>query len=448
MPAKFVVLSGPICGETFPIEADETTIGRDSRVDLSIPDRLMSRRHCAVKSQSPAGFMLVDLDSSNGTAVNGVPVREHLLEHGDRIRVGDSLLLFLLSAERAAFPDSEGRSEEIEERTARIASVIPIRNPPRRDAPIHDMIGSSPAMRAVYSRIQKIASADCTVLIHGETGTGKELAARAIHQSSSRAAGPFVAVNCAALTDSLLESELFGHERGAFTGAVALKKGKLELAHGGALLLDEIGELAPALQAKLLRALQYREFERVGGTRTIRVDVRLLAATNRDLSDAVETGGFRPDLWYRLNVVSLTMPSLRARRSDIPLLASHFARKHGRGRIIEISREALESLCAYDWPGNVRELENAIESAVVLGSAHMIAKDDLPRTIVERAPIKAGAPAPYHRHVLDAKRQLILDAIEQSGGRFNAAARLLGLNPTYLHRLVRNLNLRDHTVRR
>jgi transcriptional regulator with GAF, ATPase, and Fis domain len=477
MSAKLVAIAGPICGETFPIYGDETTIGRDVNAQLSIPDRLMSRRHCAVYFLPEIGcFTLVDLASANGTQVNGAPVRERVLEHGDRIRVGESLLLFVNGSRgihaaadappridelTARIPTDVEDSERLEEAASGVSGTMGL--PPEggshsaeatEDAsrsdeagPWIDMIGNSAAMRSVYERIRKAAPAACTVLISGETGTGKELAARAIHRHSTRASGPFVAVNCAALTESLLESELFGHEKGAFTGAFSLKKGKLELADGGTVFLDEIGELAPPLQAKVLRALQYHEFERVGGTRTIKVDVRVVAATNRDLTEAVQAGTFREDLWYRLNVLNVAMPPLRARRSDIPLLAAHFASRYG-GRSIQISREALEALHAHDWPGNVRELENAIESAVVLGPADFIVADDLPRSIVgsaNRLPPAAGAP--YHRHVLDAKRQLILDAIERSGGRYTAAAKLLGLNPTYLHRLVRNLNLKD-TARR
>ena len=314
----------------------------------------------------------------------------------------------------------------------------------------HDMVGDSEAMRRVYSRIVKVAPSDCTVLISGETGTGKELAARAIHQNSRRARRPFVAINCAALTESLLESELFGHERGAFTGAVVQKKGKLEVADGGTVFLDEIGELAPALQSKLLRALQHHEFERVGGTRTIKVDVRVIAATNRDLAAAVAAGTFRQDLWYRLNVVSLTMPPLRDRRADIPVLAAHFAAKYGRGRAVSLSAEAVAVLTAHDWPGNVRELENAIERAVVLGASDRILADDLPESLVEMAAGRApdDAATMYHQGVADVKRRLILGAIHRSGGNYTAAAKLLGLNPTYLHRLLRTLQLRDAAERR
>jgi transcriptional regulator with GAF, ATPase, and Fis domain len=312
----------------------------------------------------------------------------------------------------------------------------------------HDMVGDAPAMRAIYDCIRKVAASDCTVLIRGETGTGKELAARAVHDNSARARGPFVAINCAALTETLLESELFGHEKGAFTGALALKKGKLECAAGGTLFLDEVGDLAPSLQAKLLRAVQHHQFERVGGTRTIKVDVRVIAATNLDLETAVAAGRFRQDLWYRLNVVSVLMPPLRDRRSDIPRLAAHFVAKYARGRRVELSRDAIDALCAYEWPGNVRELENAVERAVVLGAADRIEAADLPESIAGSTAMCAIPDAPFHRSVIVTKRKLLLDAIDRAGGNYTAAAKLLGINPTYLHRLIRNLGLRETTTRR
>ena len=243
----------------------------------------------------------------------------------------------------------------------------------------HNMVGESIAMQRVYQFISKIAPTDATVLIGGESGTGKELAARAIHRNSKRAQKSFVAVNCAALSESLLESELFGHERGAFTGALVQKKGRFEIAEGGTVFLDEIGELTPALQVKLLRVLQEREFERVGGTLTIKVDVRVIAATNKNLEDAMARGEFRHDLYYRLNVVSLDMPALRERREDIMLLASYFAEKYGarcNRKVKGISANARARLLAYDWPGNVRELENAIERAVVLGTTDLIRPED------------------------------------------------------------------------
>jgi len=458
MSAKLVILAGARCGETVSIDSPTTSIGRDARNDLNIPDHLMSRRHCVVEL-SDHQCTLRDVGSANGTYVNGMPVRERVLAHGDRVRVGDSVLLFLAGGGDAPAADAEAH-DVVDDRTQRIAPREASRRaaeppPGSPDAIVaevlagrmtlhsHDMVGDSGPMRAVYECIRKVAPRDSTVLITGETGTGKELAARAVHQNSPRAARPFVAVNCAALTENLLESELFGHEKGAFTGAFALKKGKFEVAEGGTIFLDEIGELAPALQAKLLRALQHHEFERVGGTRTIKMNVRLIAATNQDLKAAVTAGRFRQDLWYRLNVVGLEMPSLRERRADIPMLAAHFAAKYGRGRAIEISSDAIDAMRAYEWPGNVRELENAVERAVVLGCADKIVADDLPAAVLQSSTALPRDGAAYHRAVLDVKRRLILDAIDRSGGNYTAAARLLGINPTYLHRLVNNLQLRD-----
>jgi Nif-specific regulatory protein len=314
----------------------------------------------------------------------------------------------------------------------------------------HDMVGESAAMREVYRFVAKVAPTESSVLITGESGTGKELVARAIHRNSGRARGPLVAVNCAALTESLLESELFGHERGAFTGAIAQKKGKFEVADGGTLFLDEVGELPLSLQAKLLRVLQEREFERVGGLRPLRVDVRVIAATNRDLRADRKEGRFREDLFYRLNVVSCRMPPLRERRDDIPLLASYFAQKHGRrmGRgIAGVSRGAQAVLMSHDWPGNVRELENAIERAVVLGSGEEIRAEDLPEELMERPRALSAETAGYHQTVLAEKRRVILDAIQQARGNHTEAAARLGINPTYLSRLIRNLELKDEIRR-
>ncbi|HEX8179049.1 MAG TPA: sigma 54-interacting transcriptional regulator [Pyrinomonadaceae bacterium] len=312
----------------------------------------------------------------------------------------------------------------------------------------HDLVGNSPRLHAVRQFIARVAPTDATVLIRGEAGTGKELAARALHRNSVRAGRVFVALNCAAITDGLMESELFGHERGAFDGAGAQKQGKLELADGGTLFLDEVGELAPPLQAKLLRVLQEREYERVGGTRPLKVDVRVLAATNKDLQQTITDGSFRADLFQRLNVVSFEMPPLRERREDIPVLATHFVRKYAlkcKRRVAGISPPALACLRAYDWPGNVRELENAIERAVVLGATELLLPEDLPESILEAAPLSSAGTslAPYHEAIKQAKRQLISNAIEQSGGSYTEAARLLGVHPNYLHRLVRNLNLKS-----
>jgi transcriptional regulator with GAF, ATPase, and Fis domain len=308
----------------------------------------------------------------------------------------------------------------------------------------HELVGDGPRMRAVYELIGRVAATDSTVLIQGESGTGKELVARAVHNSSSRADGPFVAVNCAAITETLLESELFGHEKGAFTGAVTQKKGKVELANGGTLFLDEIGEFAVTLQAKLLRVLQEREFERVGGTRPMKVDVRFLAATNRGLLQAVEAGTFRRDLYHRLNVVSITLPALRERSEDIPLLADYFVAKASRKcrlRPKPISPEAQASLLSYDWPGNVRELEHAMERALVLGVSDSILPEDLPAEIFESAPGEASA-SNFQSVVKEQKKQVVQKAMQQSNGNYIEAAKLLGIHPNSLLRLIRNLNLK------
>jgi Nif-specific regulatory protein len=310
----------------------------------------------------------------------------------------------------------------------------------------HDMVGSGPRMQAVYTFIAKVAPADCTVMIGGESGTGKELVARALHRNSPRAAKPFVAINCATLGESLLESELFGHEKGAFTGAIAQKRGKLEEAQGGTVFLDEIGELAPVPQAKLLRVLQERQFERVGGTRPIRADIRLVTATNRDLREEVARGRFRQDLYFRLNVVSIVLPPLRERREDIPELASHFLGLHAREttrRVTGCSKEALACLRGYDWPGNVRELEHAIERALVLGSSSVILPDDLPECVVESAGAEVvGAPR-FHETIRRMKKQMVMNALDEAGGSYTEAAKLLGLHPNNLHRLMRTLHLKE-----
>jgi len=282
-------------------------------------------------------------------------------------------------------------------------------------------------------------------LIRGESGTGKELAARAIHKNSPRKDQPFMALNCAALTESLLESELFGHEKGAFTSAISQKKGLLEVAEGGTAFLDEVGELPLTLQAKLLRVLQEREFVRVGGTRSLKLNVRFLAATNKDLQKAVADGSFRADLFHRLNVISFSLPALREHAEDIPLLAEHFAARHAKRcnrEVKGISSDARACLAHYDWPGNIRELENAMERAVVVGSSGFILPEDLPETLLERSPASSLPPAAgYHHAVREMKKQLILNAFEQ-GGTITEAAKTLGLNANYLHRLISNLDLR------
>jgi Nif-specific regulatory protein len=314
----------------------------------------------------------------------------------------------------------------------------------------HDLVGESPRMKEVYRLLGRAAATDSTVLLRGESGTGKELAARALHQGSPRAGKPFVAVNCATFSETLLESELFGHERGAFTGAVARKIGKVEAADGGTLFLDEVGEIPLPLQAKLLRFLQERELERVGSPRTHSVDVRVVAATNRDLEKALREGSFREDLYYRLNVITLLLPALRERKEDVPLLASHFAaltsRRLGRP-VAGFTPEARACLLRYDWPGNVRELANAVERALVLGEGSLIRPEDLPETVLDAAPVLEVPLGQFHEAVQETKKQLIRTAVAEAAGNITKAAARLGLQPTYLHRLIRNLDLRGEIER-
>ncbi|MBI2875434.1 MAG: sigma 54-interacting transcriptional regulator [Candidatus Tectomicrobia bacterium] len=316
------------------------------------------------------------------------------------------------------------------------------------------IIGTSPAIQEALRLARIVAAADSTVLLLGESGTGKEVLARAIHQWSRRAEHPFGAINCVALTPELLASELFGHEKGAFTGAIAQKKGKFELAEGGTLFLDEIGELAPDLQAKLLRVLQEKEFQRVGGMKDIRANVRILAATNRDLRQAMRSGAFREDLYYRLNVVAITLPTLRDRPEDVPGLVYHFLERYGRemGRPrMEVDSSAMEVLRAYRWPGNVRELQNVIERAVVLSAGPQITAADLPAEIRPPAPGARGFPA--HPQGIEETLSLaeaielfkcarIRQALERAGGNQEQAARLLGLARPNLSRLMKSLGLR------
>jgi Nif-specific regulatory protein len=589
-------------------------VGRDSANHLCLHDRAVSRRHFAI-SETDAAFHLVDLDSHNGTFVNGIPVRRKLLGHGDTIRAGHCELVFLITEDEELVSHIVQFSEEKEPvdllsttkmqpypalgssvtdvgRMARdlnalfkiantinsihdveplqqallqlIGEVIPadygaivilrhaddepsssctwhrragdttplrirrdivqralwersailsrptpesgdkesvlcvplvavertigvlyflaagsrtkfeedhvhflssvagiaavtlenvlaletLRNENRRLQAELDLggvlIGESKGMRQVQNFIGRVAKSDSTVLIRGESGTGKELVARAIHRNSPRADKPFVAINCAAIPEALLESELFGHEKGSFTGAIATKKGRLEVAEGGTVFLDEVGELAPMLQAKLLRALQEHEFDRVGGVRPLKLGARVLAATNKNLEEAIKNTQFRQDLYYRLNVVSVVVPPLRDRPDDISLLAIYFAAKYAekcKRSLKGISADARALLLNYSWPGNVRELENAIEHAMVLGLGDEIVPDDLPEALLEVKPVERSG-AKYHDKLNELKKQMIADAVKQTKGNYTEAAKQLGVHPNYLHRLIRNLNIK------
>jgi formate hydrogenlyase transcriptional activator len=314
----------------------------------------------------------------------------------------------------------------------------------RSNQNVGNMVGESAAFQAVLGRVHIVAPTDATVLIEGETGTGKELVARAIHDLSSRSKRSFIKVNCAAIPEALLESELFGHEKGAFTGAVGQKIGRFELAHEGTLFLDEIGEMPVELQPKLLRAIQDQEFERVGGTRTIRTDVRLVAATNRNLKAMVEDNKFRADLYYRLHVFPLNVPPLRERREDIPLLTRYFVQKHAHrlGRNIDtIPTSVLDALTNYDWPGNIRELENMLERSVILtkGSVLQVA---IPELVDEASPLSVRERSSAESH--NTERERILKALEEARGQVggpNGAAALLGVKRTTFQARMRKYNI-------
>ncbi len=361
----------------------------------------------------------------------------------------------------------------------------------RRDARPEDasargrfrLVGESAAIRQVYAVVEKVADTPSTVLITGESGTGKELVARALHDNSSRQSGPFIKINCAAIPKTLMESELFGYEKGAFTGAVGSKPGRFELAHGGTLFLDEIGEIPVEMQVKLLRVLQESEFERVGGIKTIKVDVRLLTATNRDLAAEITTGGFRDDLYYRLNVVPIHLPALRERRQDIPLLVDHFIARFNerlKKQITAVEPEAIERLVAHNWPGNIRELENVIERTILFCEGPEIRLVDLPAEFAGLSPasshpelpvvattsanpsVPASSPAPSPPSVVPpvgdevgslkeavrveterVERELIQRALDETGGNVTQAARKLQISRKSLQTKMKELGLRD-----
>ncbi len=636
MAARLITVAGPVQKTEFLLGDEEAVIGRDVAATVCVNSRSASRRHCVVRRNGDH-YLIKDLGSSNGTLVNGLPVTECVLQHGDRIAVSDALFVFAAdqTAElplRADVTEARDDAEALEFATVQQAEPL-YRNPQRLlasmqsqkqanhvqaileinrkaatlrepeeleqalldaalqltpaesaavllyeqlDAPptsvtgqnrssqqasnqlaskiqfsqtvvrrvlneqvavlarntgaeealkdvaslaaggnqsilcvpllAHErslgvlylairnsaqvfdethletmtgvaavvglalanafdfqrmraqaallrtaleqdrpMIGESPAMKKIYDIIARVAPAETTVLLLGESGTGKEVAARTLHRNSRRAEKAFVAVNCATLGDNLLESELFGHEKGAFTGAVGLKKGLLETADGGTVFLDEVAELPLTVQAKMLRVLQEREFSRLGSTRPIKVNLRLIAATNKDLRAAVSAGSFREDLWHRLNVVALRMPPLRERHEDIPLLANFFLARSSQRcerRVLGMTPEARELIQQYDWPGNVRELENAIERAVVLGSDSEIQANDLPETIWEGAPASPGSLT-YHAALSEAKKKIVTQALESTGGNYTEAARRLGVHVTYLHRLMKAFKMKQ-----
>jgi DNA-binding NtrC family response regulator len=368
--ARLVVVDGPDRGRAVVLEQPKATLGRSMICTLPLTDRSVSGTHAEIEAVE-TGYVLRDLNSTNGCYIGEVRVREAVVPLGTRVRMGTTTV---------QLDPADGVVD------------IPLSSTDR----FYDLVGRSVAMRQIFAQLEKVAPSDLTVLVTGETGTGKELVARALHAASRRAKGPLVVQDCSAMPSTLVESTLFGHERGSFTGATERRVGSFEQAHGGTLFLDEVGELPLEQQAKLLRVLEQREIRRVGGDRTIPVDVRVVAATNRDLRLMVSQGTFREDLYYRLGVVTVELPPLRARREDIPLIAqsmlAQFCARNPELGPRAFSREALDRLAALPWPGNVRELRNVVERAASLADGSEITLADLAPASVDRTP-PAGVPA-------------------------------------------------------
>jgi transcriptional regulator with PAS, ATPase and Fis domain len=420
-----------------------TTIGRAPGNTIVVDDPRVSRHHVVIRVHEDGSYVVSDLGSSNGTCLNGrrvlLPER---LRHNDVLTVGSTALTFIHPASDTARRAAGGDEDAT------------LTGDPHQHSDEITVVGTGPAMEAVFRLMTKAAGSSIPVLIEGETGTGKELVARAIHAVSTRGRGAFVAVNCAALPETLLESQLFGHRRGAFTGAERDRVGLFEAANGGTIFLDEIGEMAPAMQVKLLRVLQEGEITPLGDTRPRAVDVRVISATNRCLTDEVEGGRFREDLFYRLSGFPIALPPLRERKEDIPVLAERFvtgaAHKH-RKRIPGIDPAALDCIQQFDWPGNVRELQNEIQRAVVLAEdGEAIGLRYLsPR--VRGAVVMTAEPAPAPpgtsgtelrgaRAAFEAKH--IAEVLRQQGGNVSRAAEALGLSRMQLHRKLKEYGLR------
>ena len=450
-------LSPPSGAPELQFEKEEITIGAMEDNDIVLRDDTVSRYHCRIV-QEDSGYVLVDLRSTNGTFINKVRIREAYLKPGCMISVGQQQLKF------------NAREEQVE--------IVPSDNDR-----CGDLIGRNARMREIYAIIEKIAPTNTTVVIEGETGTGKEVVAQSIHNLSPRAKGPLIIFDCGAVPPNLIESELFGHEKGSFTGAVMTRQGLFELADGGSLFLDELGELPIDLQPKLLRALEQREVRRVGSSKSIKVDVRIIAATNRNLETEVREGRFRQDLFYRLSVVRLHLPALRERPDDIPLLVGHFlkSQKYNRGsngetRVKAVSPAGLSCLSAYEWPGNVRELVNVVERAVSFSDSEVIQPDDLPEHIRDARPrtsrphtaesiyaLGGGntpmptleAPRPSaeliggdvtfkdakERWVSSFERDYIISLLKRHGGNISHAAREADIDRKYFRKLMKKYEI-------
>ena len=445
-------LSAVLGPGSWTFEKDEIRLGSMVDNDVVVDDDTVSRYHCRIV-QEDSGYVLVDLRSTNGTFINKVRIREGYLKPGCTIGLGQSQLRF------------NAREEEV--------AVVP-----SRADRLGGLIGGNPRMREIYTILERIAPTATTVVIEGETGTGKELVAQAVHNLSPRRGRELVVFDCGAVPPNLIESELFGHEKGSFTGAVMTRQGLFELADGGTLFLDELGELPLDLQPKLLRALEQREVRRVGGQRTAKVDVRIIAATNRNLEDEVRAGRFRQDLFYRLSVVRLRLPALRERADDVPLLIKHVlgSAAYNRGadglpRVRTVAPDAMAVLTSYGWPGNVRELVNVMERAVSFGDHDVLALADLPdnmrggaAAVVPRVPVPvravsaaaaAAAPARGPEPVADGatfkdakerwvssfERDYIVSLLRRHGGNISHAARDADIDRKYFRKLMKKYEI-------
>ena len=432
------VQTGPSAGREFVTDKERIRIG-NARVppgrdgtgnDLALDDKKISRHHCEI-ALTDKGWLLTDLDSTNGTWLDGKRVERAYVSPGSNLVVGDSSILFSpIDEEIVAEPDQDGRFGE--------------------------MVGRSLKMRQIFGLLKKIAPMDVGVLIGGVTGTGKELVARGLHENSPRAKGPFVVLDCGSIPENLIESELFGHEKGSFTGATASREGAFERANGGTIFLDEIGELRLDMQPRLLRVLENREVRRVGGADVIDVDVRVVAASNRDLAKAVQEGNFREDLFFRLNVIHVQLPPLRERREDIPHLIAHVLgapevlERHGQKRVTPAAMSALQS---YGWPGNVRELMNVVSHLLTFSEGPDVDVQHLPPRLTSVGP---KPPLPFNEHLgfHEAKEQLLesfereyLSALlKRCEGNISRAARESGLHRKSIERLVKkyDLDARQH----
>jgi transcriptional regulator with GAF, ATPase, and Fis domain len=418
-------------GKTYErvFDKDVIALGAMGDNDVILHDETVSRYHCTIRVDGDS-YLVSDLESTNGTFVNRVRVREAYLKPGCTLALGNS----------------EIRFEAVDEK---------VRLSPSEKTRFGELLGKSVRMREVFSILERIAPTDTTVIVEGETGTGKEVVARSLHAASRRAKGPMTVFDCGAVPANLIESELFGHEKGSFTGAIMTRQGVFELGSGGTVFLDEIGELPPDLQPKLLRVLEQREVRRVGAERPTKVDVRVVAATNRDLEEEVAAGRFRKDLYFRLSVVRIVLPPLRERPEDIPTLVKHFLRGHaaraegGQRKVEAISREAMETLLAYSWPGNVRELGNVIERAISFCESDALEPDDLPDHVLSPRADGGSSPSsdmPFkeakERWIGSFEREYVVQLLKKNDQNISKAAREADIDRKYFRKLMKKYGIK------